>query len=128
MPEAADYQIQIRQKKQEEREASQGRRAERILDTLVAQGVLCAGTRLKLVRPPRLELSIPDERAKLATFEGTGRHGIKWDYDGQHYSLSLLCKKICEMGGGNVGAGAFRGPDYWGLEGESLSLTRVWHG
>ncbi|HEV8712295.1 MAG TPA: hypothetical protein VGX03_05635 [Candidatus Binatia bacterium] len=123
LPEAADYQIQIRQKKQAEREASLKRREEPTLDTLVAHGVLREGVRLHLVRPPRPGLVVPEERAKHATFEDPGRQGIRWDYDGEHYSLSGLCRTLCERFGGYVGAGAFRGPDHWAIEGESLTLT-----
>jgi hypothetical protein len=122
LPEAADYQIQIRQRQQEEREASRRQRGERILDTLVARGVLHPGTRLQLVRLPRAGLNIPDA-AKHATFEDPGPHGIRWDLDGQHYSLSGLCKKVCEVGGVDGSAGPFQGPAYWGLENESIPLT-----
>ena len=48
---------------------------------------------------------------------------MKWDYDGNLYSLSGLCKTICEMFGGDVGSGAFAGPDYWAIEGEQISLA-----
>jgi hypothetical protein len=122
LPEAAAYQIQIRQKQQEERDASRKQRGERVLDSLVARGILRPGARLQLVRPPRAGLNIPD-KAKHATFEGTGPHGIMWDYDGQRYSVSRLCEKLCDMDERYIGAGPFRGPDYWGLQGESLSLA-----
>ena len=125
LPLAEKYQTQIRQKKQEEREAIRTQRGERVLDTLVAQGALKPGARLHLVNPPRPGPNILDEKAKHATFENTGKNGIKWDFDGSNYSISPLCKKICELSGGNVGKGAFRGPDHWALEGQKVSLTEL---
>lgn len=123
LPEAADYQIQIRLKKQEERAATHKQRAELSLDVLVNEGLLCPGTRLHLVRLPRASLNITDEKAKRATFEAAGRQGIKWDYDNKYYSLSGLCRVLCETFGATAGAGAFRGPDYWGIEGDAQTLT-----
>ncbi len=124
LPEARDYQVQIRQKKQQERAASRQPRAEPTIVTLVASGVLRSGVRLQLIRPPRTGLVLPSDDCKRATFEGPGRQGIRWDFDGQGYSLSGLCKKLCETAG-YTAAGAFRGPDYWGLEGETRSLTEL---
>jgi hypothetical protein len=39
------------------------------------------------------------------------------------YSLSGLCYEICITFGGNPGAGAFPGPDYWAIDGENITLA-----
>src|SRR5207249_3624410 len=56
-----------------------------------------------------------------AVYTGQGAE-FRWEYDDQTYSLSALCTKICEVFGAEVPA-SFDGPDYWRLEGDSLSLT-----
>jgi hypothetical protein len=86
--------------------------------------VLRAGARLHLVSPPRPGMSIPDERAKWVTYEREGKYPFRWDLDGEFYSLSGLCKQRCIRYGGKLGAGAFRGPEHWALDGESEPLTK----
>lgn len=122
LPSASDYQIKIREKViKAEREASIKRRA-RTIDLLIAHGVLTPGTKLHLIQPPRPGLNIPDESAKHATFYNKSNQGVKWDYDGNTYSLSGLCRVICETFGGDVGSGAFPGPEFWAIEGDVVSL------
>jgi hypothetical protein len=124
LPSASDYQIRIREKSiRAEREASSQRRG-RSLAILINHGLLNEGTRLHLIQPPKPGLLITDERAKHATFYGSGNQGVKWDYDGNSYSLSNLCKVIVEQFGGEIGSGAFAGPDYWAIDGEELSLAQ----
>jgi len=83
------------------------------------QGILKQGTVIHLIHLPRPGLDIRDEKAKRATFLGTKADGFKWDYDEKAYSLSGLCKAVCEAFGGDIGSGAFAGPDYWAIEGET---------
>jgi hypothetical protein len=123
LPEAEDYEFQYREKLQEQRQASARQRGESVLDTAIASGLLRVGDRLHLVRPPRAGVSIPDERAKWVTYEREGRYPFRWDLDGEFYSLSGLCRELCIRYGGALGAGAFRGPDYWALDGDSEPLT-----
>ncbi|MEO5928388.1 MAG: hypothetical protein ABIR47_00515, partial [Candidatus Kapaibacterium sp.] len=124
LPSANDYQVRIREKTiKAEREAFVKRRG-RTLDIMIEHELLKEGTRLRLIYLPKPGLEITDDRARYATFNNTGIHGITWDYDGKSYSLSSLCKTICEMYGGDVGSGAFPGPDYWAIDGETQSLSQ----
>src|SRR5205807_545931 len=79
------------------------------------------GTRIQLIKPPRPGLKLDNEKMKLATFKAD--KSVVWDADGASYSLSGLCKAICEKLGGSVGTGAFAGPDYWAILGEGISLS-----
>jgi hypothetical protein len=91
------------------------------LAVLTTHGVLQPGTRLNLIRPPRPDLVIEDERIRHATFlQG---NMVRWEYDQREYSLSGLCRQICIHCGGNVGAGAFAGPHHWAIEGKTVSLA-----
>lgn len=124
LPSANDYQVKIREKTiKAEREAAIKHGGHR-LDVLIANGILREGTRIHLIRPPRPNLVITDEKAKHATFLGTKSLGFRWDYDGEAYALSPLCRKICEEFGGAVLKGSFDGPDYWAIDGESDSLVK----
>ena len=71
---------------------------------------------------PGLNINDIDEKAKFATFQATQKN-FQWDFDGQSYSLSILCRKICEHHNIPVGKGAFPGPDYWAMEGQQQSLS-----
>jgi len=123
LPSADEYIVQRREKVQkQERQASIGRR-EGTIRILISHGILKPNTKLQLIRLPKPGLVISEEKMKFATF--LGDQGIEWDYDkSELYSLSGLCKKICEICGGDIGAGAFAGPDYWSIEGENESLTQ----
>jgi hypothetical protein len=121
LPSADTYIVQQREKATKvERQATTQRR-EKTLNILVSRGVLTSGMRLHLIRPPRPELQIDDDRAKHATFIDS-QH-IRWDYDDSVYSISSLCRAVCEQFGGAVGSGSFAGPDYWAIEGETVSLS-----
>lgn len=121
LPAASDYMVQKREKAvKAERQASITRRG-RSITTLVANDVLKSGTRLHLIKPPRPGLSINDTRAKQATFLDAQQ--VRWDYDGKDYSLSTICRLICQKFGGDVGSGSFAGPDYWAVEGSTTSLA-----
>jgi hypothetical protein len=125
LPELEGVIIQNQKKKQEKREASRAHRGDRALDILVARGLLKPGDRLQLVRPPRQTVvNITDEKARHATFENPGIKGIKWDFDQGNYSLGSLTKKLCEsFGGGTIDN--LRGPLYWGIEGQNVSLAEL---
>lgn len=113
LPAASDYMVQKRQKAvKATRQASIAHRS-RSITTLIANDVLKPGVRLHLIKPPRPGLKI-DAKAKGATFHNAQR--ILWDYDGKEYPLSTICRLLCEEFGGNVGSGAFAGPDYWLLK------------
>lgn len=123
LPAAADYQFKMREKTMKaERDATVTRRGTRSLEILIKRGLLTEGTRIKLLRPPRPGLVIPDENAWRATFQGGDK--FVWEYDGKPYSLSKLCETIVEEFGGNVLSRAFPGPDFWAIDGETLSLAK----
>jgi hypothetical protein len=124
LPAAGDYQVRIREKEKAERQAAQRRqRRAQTIDILVASHLLVADTRVHLVRVPRAGLLITDDRAKHATFLSTEDQRFRWDYDGKDYSLSGLCRRLCEVFSGDVGSGAFQGPLYWALDGDTVSLA-----
>jgi hypothetical protein len=79
--------------------------------------------RLVLIRSLRPGLSIDDDRAKHATF--LGEDGVQWDFDKETYSLSGLCRRICEEYAGQVRSGAFACPDFWALDGEKVPLSQM---
>jgi len=121
LPAASDYIVQRRQKeKHAEIQAALSRRP-RTIPLLFEKGVLRGGAKIHLIKLPRAGLALSDEKMKHATFQDD--QSVVWEFDGNNYSLSGLCRAICEKFGGNVGAGAFAGPDYWAIAGEEVSLT-----
>jgi hypothetical protein len=106
-------------------DAAVRRRAEPVLDAAIARGIIREGVRVHLIKGPRPGTNLTDPAARWATFESSGRHGFRWDFDQQLYSLSGLCKAICERFGGELGAGAFRGPDYFAIDGDNRSITEA---
>lgn len=123
LPAASDYMVQKRVKAGKGKAPLSVTRRSRSITTLVASSVLKSETRLHLIKPPRPGLMITDEKAKYATFLDAQR--VKWDYDGGVYSLSTICRLICEKFGGNIGSGSFAGPDYWAVDGSSTSLAEL---
>jgi len=125
LPSAEEYTVKMREKtaKTDEIEIAVKRRA-RTMAILRESGFLKEGMGLVLIKHPRQNMNIPEE-AKHATY--IGGQNAQWCLDDQIYSLSGLCLEICKKYGGNVGSGAFAGPEYWGIEGEdkSKSLTDV---
>ncbi len=121
LPSADSYIVQQRQKATKVERQVTTKRREKSITTLVSEGVLKDGTKLRLMKLPRPNLNITDESAKCAVFLDNGK--VSWTYDGNEYSLSGLCRVICEEFGGAVGAGAFAGPDYWAIEGDTISLA-----
>lgn len=125
LPSVADYQIKIREKtNQAVREASTKQRREKSIKILAENGIFQEGTRVYLMRSPKPELDINniEEKAKYATFQKASQK-FKWELDELSYSISALCKALCEKYNVPVGAGAFPGPDYWAIEGEQKSLS-----
>lgn len=121
LPSAEDYIVGINEKVTKAEDQAKAKRRERSIKALVDQGILQKGIRLHLIKTPRPGMTITDEKAKQATFlEG---QSVRWDYDNGTYSLSALCRKLCEEFKGEVGSGAFAGPDYWAIEGEEMSLS-----
>jgi hypothetical protein len=121
LPSAADYVVTLGKKARRSEQQVSTRRSSTTMQILVSHGVLGPGTRLKLIKVPRAGLDISDKRAYGATF--LSGNEVCWDYDGQTYTLSRLCKIICQTFGGQIGSGAFPGPDLWAIEGEDLALS-----
>lgn len=96
------------------------KRRQKSISLLMSKGILQPGTRLHLIKVPRPDLVVPDD-ARTAVFQN--EQEVLWEYDQNSYSLSALCRVICETFGGKVGSGAFVGPDYWAVEGSSVSLA-----
>lgn len=96
------------------------KRRQKSISLLVGKGILQPGTRLHLIKAPRPNLIIPDG-ARVAIFQN--EQEVIWEHNGSKYSLSALCRVICKEFGGDVGSGAFAGPDYWAIEGSSVSLA-----
>ena len=121
LPSASTYIVQQREKATKVERQVTTKRREKSITTLVAQRILQHDTPLYLIKLPRPNLNISDESAKHAVFLNNQK--VRWNYDGNEYSLSGLCKAICETFGGAVGTGAFAGPDYWAIEGDDVSLS-----
>ncbi|EDX71612.1 hypothetical protein MC7420_5237 [Coleofasciculus chthonoplastes PCC 7420] len=126
LPSAADYQIKIREKtNQAVREVStRQKRREKTIKILVENSILQEGTRVYLIRSPKPELDLNhiEDKAKHATFQKDSQK-FKWDLDESSYSISGLCKALCEKYHIPVGSGAFPGPEYWAIENENKSLS-----
>ena len=118
---ADDFVVKMREKSNKAERQILTKRRGRSLSTLLAAGILKTGMDLHLIRSPRPGMDIPDERAKKATF--MGGQEAQWHFDNEVYSLSGLCRVICEKFGGDIGSGAFAGPDYWAIEGDTHSLS-----
>ncbi len=121
LPSADSYIVQQRQKATKVERQVTTKRREKSMTTLVSEGVLKEGTQLYLFKLPRPKLDITDESAERAVFLDNGK--VRWTYDGNEYSLSGLCRVIVDTYGGTVGTGAFAGPDYWAIEGDTISLA-----
>ena len=50
-------------------------------------------------------------------------NAFKWDFDEQSYSLSTLCRTICQLYDTPIGAGSFPDPDFWAVEGDDKPLS-----
>lgn len=122
LPSATDLQTSLRKKALFAERQANSKRREQTIAVLQSSGLLKTDTRLTLIKAPRPNITISDEKAKHATF--IGGEGVRWDFDEKTYSLSGLCKLICEKYGGDVGSGAFAGPDYWAIEGDTVSLSQ----
>lgn len=116
LPSAESYVVQMGKK------LAKAKRREKSIPALVAHGILKPNTRLYLIKPPRPDLKVPEE-ARRATFLDSQK--AQWDHDGKDYSLSALCTEICKEFGGEVGSGAFAGPDYWAIEGQTVALSEL---
>ena len=123
LPSAEEFTVRMREKNQKADEIKIAiKRKARSIAVLVERGYLRVEDRLFLIKLPRPGLQISDESAMKATF--IGGQSARWDYDGLVYSsLSYLCKIVCEKYGGEIGSGAFQGPDHWAKEGDSVSLS-----
>lgn len=119
---ANNYQTSLGKKALNAERQATTKRREQTMASLITSGFLKPNCKLVLIRPIRPGMTIPDDKAKHATF--LGEDGIQWDYDGETYSLSGLCRRICEEYGGDIGSGAFAGPDYWALEGDNVPLSQ----
>jgi hypothetical protein len=124
LPSANDYQVKIREKtKAIINEQMDLGKKERALQVLFSKGYLSQGTKLHLLVPPRATIpETADEKIRKAIFNDTSSKGIVWAYDENKYSLSSLCKVICNKYNGDVGAG-FSGPAFWAKDGEDISLA-----
>ena len=121
LPSAEEYMVKMREKsaKSDEIEIAIKRRA-RTMAVLRERGDLQIDMGLILIKPPRPNMDIPEE-AKHAIY--IGGQNVRWCLDDQIYSLSGLCLEMCKRYGGDVGSGAFAGPDYWGIEGVDMAMS-----
>lgn len=117
---AESYLVSLGKKAMRAERQAGSKRRETTIALLQTAGILIPNTRLVLIKSPRPGMKITDEKAKKATF--LGEEGVRWDYDNEVYSLSTLCRRLCEEFGADVGSGAFAGPDYWAIEGEEIPL------
>jgi hypothetical protein len=124
LPSADDYIVRKREKTGKvaatEEKAKRRRKSITILEDA---GVLEKGMNLHLVKDPKLGLNITDEKAKKAVYLGDGY--VRWELDGEVYSLSALCLEICKKFSEKpyVGSGSFPGPDFWAIEGDTIPLN-----
>lgn len=127
LPSATDYQIKISKKTtQAVQELSRKQRNNEVVKVLTQLEILKEGMRVYLISSPRkgLDITIISDEEKRATFNKDTKQCI-WDFDGKPYSLSMLCKIICERHNIPIGSGAFRGSQYWAIDGESKSLSEL---
>lgn len=123
LPSASEYIVTLGKKARQTEQTISNRRTKTTMKILVENEILIPGTRLVLLRVPRAGLQITNDKAKKATF--LAEREIQWDFDQSIYSLSNLCKAICQHFGGDVGSGAFAGPDFWAIEGQNKSLSEM---
>jgi alkylated DNA nucleotide flippase Atl1 len=123
LPAASDYIVKIREKEKAEQATQRVQRRRKTLRVLLEEGIITPGDRVELFRDPRPGLlgRITEERAKHATY--VGGDDFRWEYDGQLYSLSALCQRLCDAFGGDQVPGSFAGPVYWRLEDDEVSLA-----
>lgn len=119
---AESYLVSLGRKAMKAERQATSKRRENTIPILRDAGILLPNTRLLLIRTPRPNMQIPDDSAKRAVF--LGDEGIRWNHDERVYTLTALCRRICEEYGGDLGAGTFAGPDYWAIEGDPMTLTQ----
>jgi hypothetical protein len=120
LPSAADYQFKIRAKTDAIQQSASKRR-ERVISTLVNANILQPGQTIHMIQPPRPGLPLTD--AKITTAKYVSGDNFEWQQDGAIYKLSTLTREVCRQLGGSIGSGAFQGPLYWALAGETISLN-----
>lgn len=124
LPSADDYIVRKREKTEKvaatEEKAKRRRKSIAILEDA---GVLRKDMNLRLMKNPKPGLNITDERARKAVYLGDGN--VRWELNGQVYSLSALCLEICMKFSEEpyVGSGSFPGPDFWAIEGDTIPLN-----
>jgi len=120
LPSAADYQFKIREKSDAIQRSAAQKKSENSVDLLANASILLPGSRIHMIQPPKPGLPLTDTKATTAKY--VSGNLFEWEQDRASYSLSGLTKAVCQYLSGNVGTGVFAGPDYWALEGESVSL------
>jgi len=120
LPEAEDYLVRRRRKEQEEEARKSTRRALSSVAILGRAGAVTEGDVLELkldaftaeVRPKVEQLVADDARVGRATWTGLGSlKALRWERDGQLYSVTGIIVKILELVG--IDQKAVAGPDYW---------------
>lgn len=122
LPQQAEYLVKVRKKNMEEAKQSEAmQRRQRTWVILENKGLLKKDeTKICLHAPPYLQMNIPEDAQRQATYVGAGR--VRWAYDGQDYaSLNSLTKALCNVHG--ITAGSIQGPAYWRRTGSSVSLA-----
>lgn len=124
LPQQVDYFVKVRDKNNEEAAQSETvQRRQRACQILEAQGQLKKNDSLYLIRLPRPQLTITDDRQRQATYLGDGR--VAWAFDGKEYSsLTNLCSKLCEEHSQPLKY-SVQGTAYWGKTGTPVSLTQA---
>ena len=122
LPEQTSYLVKVRNKNiAEAKQAETIKRQQRACQILEDNQQLHPNDELHLVKLPRPKMQITDELQKQATYLGKGK--VRWAFDQETYTLSLLTATLCNLHGMPVKA--IQGPAHWGKKGTQLSLAEA---
>ncbi len=120
LPQQADYLVKVRDKNVQEAQQlkSSIKRRQRACAVLEEKGLLAVGAVLRLLVPPRPDMTFTADTQRQAIYKGGGK--VQWSHDGQEYSsLSKLTSHLCSQHGAPVKA--IQGTAHWGNEQGTLS-------